>query len=151
LSNNLCPDNLADVRDYSFISIIPYIAHFHDASDGEGLEPLIYLCGEGGAILSPHSLQPFSLYNRGSNQKPKMNRDKIKKYRKMSEEEMLAFEKNTMITCFEYLKERGFPSDQGEYFKLLDAFGLNDENLHPLGMEVAGKNLVLLKGETILA
>jgi hypothetical protein len=30
-------------------------------------------------------------------------------------------------------------------------WGLNDENLHPLGMEVAGKNLVLLKGETILA
>ncbi len=61
------------------------------------------------------------------------------------------FEKSCYLATFRYYKDKGFPSDQGKFFRLIDNVGLTNENLQPLGWEIAGRNLVQIKGEVILA
>ena len=68
----------------------------------------------------------------------------------LTDEEMIAFEVRATIALFTYLKAK-FPSDQGKYFKFLDHWGLTEENLLPLGLEVAGRNLVQIQGTKVIA
>lgn len=69
----------------------------------------------------------------------------------LSQQEQDAFETNCYIATFNHLKAKGFPSDQGKFFKLIDDCGLTEENLLPLGLEIAGRNLVRIKGEVVIA
>ena len=61
------------------------------------------------------------------------------------------FKEFSYLSIFCHLKEKGFPSDQGSFFKLIDEYKLTEENLLPLGWEVAGRNLVQIRNEVILA
>lgn len=69
----------------------------------------------------------------------------------LSQQEQDAFETICYIAIFNHLKAKGFPSDQGKFFKLIDDYGLTEENLLPLGLEIAGRNLVRIKGEVVIA
>jgi hypothetical protein len=62
-----------------------------------------------------------------------------------------AFETQCYVEAFKRLKTKGFPADQGKFFVLLDNWGLTEENLKPLGLEVAGRNLVRIAGEVVIA
>jgi hypothetical protein len=62
-----------------------------------------------------------------------------------------AFETQCYVEAFKRLKKKGFPADQGKFFVFLDNWGLTEENLKPLGLEIAGRNLVKMKGEVVIA
>jgi hypothetical protein len=69
----------------------------------------------------------------------------------LNQQEQDAFETAYCVVAFKYLKAKGFPPDQGKFFKLIDDWGLTEENLLPLGLEIAGRNLVRIKGEVVIA
>ena len=69
----------------------------------------------------------------------------------LNQQERDAFETKACVATFNHLKAKGFPSDQGKFFKLIDDWGLTEENLLPLGLEIAGRNLVRIKGEVVIA
>jgi hypothetical protein len=66
-------------------------------------------------------------------------------------EEQVAFEKKCYLATWIHLKKKGFPVDQGRFFKMIDDNGLTEENLQPLGWEVAGRNLVQISGTKVIA
>ena len=68
-----------------------------------------------------------------------------------TQEEQEAFEKKCYLATWIHLKKKGFPKDQGRFFKLIDDCGLAEENLKPLGWEVAGRNLVQIEGTKVIA